>query len=154
MLKKIKLNTVVSGGFIAFACFMLYYAFKLKYWSSKYAPGPGFIPRWAGGALLILSIIAFIQSFRDEGITLDEILPKERTYRINLYVCWVGLIFFLLFTKTLGFVTTGSILLVALFSRGTKWRIAIPAGIAVTLVFFFIFKVLLQVQVPVNAFGF
>ena len=154
MLKKIKLNTAVSGGFILFSLFMLYHAFNLKFWSSKYAPGPGFIPRWAGGALLVLSIIAFIQSFKEDSITLDQVLPKERSYRVNLYVCWIGLIFFLLFTKTLGFVTTGSILLIALFSRGTKWKVAIPAGIGVTLVFFFIFKELLQVQVPVNAFGF
>lgn len=154
MLKKIKLNTVVSGGFIAFSVFMLYHAFQLKYWSSKYAPGPGFIPRWAGGALLILSIIAFISSFKEEGISLADVLPKEKSYRINLYVCWIGLIVFLLLTKKVGFVITGSALLVALFSRGTKWKIAIPAGIAVTVVFFLIFKVLLQVQVPTNMFGF
>ena len=154
MLKKIKLNTVVCGGFIAISTFMVYHAFKLKYWSSKYAPGPGFIPRWAGIALLVLSIIAFINSFKEDGVTLDEVLPKEKQYRVNLFVCWGGLIFFLLFTKILGFVITGSVLLIALFSRGTKWKIAIPAGIAVTVVFFLIFKVLLQVQVPVNSIGF
>jgi len=153
VIKKIKVSTVVCGGFIAFSAFFLYEASKLEYWSSKYAPGPGFIPRWAGGAMLVLSIIAFIQSLREDGVTLSEALPSDRKRRINLYVCWLGLIFFLLFVEKLGFVIAGSLLLTALFSRGVRWYKAAIIGTAVTLCFFFIFKSLLQVQVPTNVFG-
>ena len=154
MLKKLKLSTVVCGCFVAFSAWYLYIAMGLKYWSSKYAPGPGFIPRWIGGLLLVLSVIALIQSFKRDGITMDKVLPKDKTARTNLFVCWGGLIFFMCFVKLLGFVTAGSILMIALFQRGTgKWKYAIPFGIIAALVCFFIFKVLLQVQVPVNKFG-
>ena len=151
MLKKLKLTTLVCGCFVLFSAWYVYIAMGLKYWSGKYAPGPGFIPRWIGGLLLVLSIIAFVQSLKRDGITMDKVLPKDKTARTNLFVCWGGLVFFLCFVKLLGFVTAGSLLMIALFQRGTgKWKYAVPLGIALTLICFFIFKVLLQVQVPVN----
>lgn len=126
---------------------------KLKYWSNRYAPGPGFIPRWVSGIMIVLSIIALIGSFKKDGITLDKVLPKDRKSRINLYVCWLGLIFFLVFIKKLGFTITSIILLSALFSRGTKWSRAIILGTIVSVCAFVIFKIVLQVQIPVNQFG-
>ncbi|NLG37284.1 MAG: tripartite tricarboxylate transporter TctB family protein, partial [Clostridiales bacterium] len=121
-IKKIKLGTVIAGMFMLVSAFMLIIAFNLRYWSSKYAPGPGFIPRWASGLMLILSIVAFVQSFKEkDGVTLADVLPKDRTSRINLYLCVGGLIFFLAAVRWLGFIPTSSILLAVLFSRGTKW---------------------------------
>lgn len=150
---KIKLSTIVCGAFIILSLLYFLEGMSMRYWSSQYAPGPGFIPRWIGGIMIVLSIIAFIQSFRREGITLGEILPKEKTLRINLLVCVAGLFFYLFFVETLGFVVTGSVLMIALFSRGTSWKRAIPLGILIAVICFFIFRVLLQVQVPVNQFG-
>ncbi len=152
-MKKIKLNTVICGIFLLLAVGYFAIGMGLRYWSNQYAPGPGFIPRWVGGAMIVLSLIAFIQSFKQEGITLDEVLPKDKKCRINLYVTWGSLIFFLVFVKKIGFMITGSIVLSALFSRGTPIKKAIPLAIIVTLVCFLVFKVLLQVQVPTNRFG-
>lgn len=152
-MKKVKLNTIISLCFMLFSAFYLYNAMHLKLWSSKYAPGPGFIPRWVSGFMFVLSVIAFVQSLKEDGITLDKVLPADRTSRINLYVCWGGLIFFLLFVKNIGFIVTSGILLAALFSRGTKWPKAILLSIIVSLCCFVIFKVVLQVQIPTNQFG-
>jgi putative tricarboxylic transport membrane protein len=126
---------------------------QLKLWSNRYAPGPGFIPRWVSGIMIILSIIALIESFKKDGITLDKVLPKNRTSRMNLYVCWVGLVLFLAFVKKLGFTISSIILLSALFSRGTKWSQALILGSIVSVFAFVIFKIVLQVQIPVNQFG-
>ena len=153
MLKKIKLDTVFCGIFILLSAFIVFQATKLKYWSRQYAPGPGFIPLWVGGLLLVLSTIAFIQSFRGDGITLDRILPSERTSRINLYVCWGALVFFLVFVKPLGFTITSIVVLSAVLSRGTKPVRAVIVSVLVTLVCFVVFKLVLQVQIPVNIFG-
>lgn len=154
MLKKIKLDTVICSCLLAFGVFFFYHATTLAYWSNRYAPGPGFIPRWTGGFLIFLSLIALIQSLKENGITLDRILPEIRSSRINLYVCWGGLLFFVLFVDILGFVTSSTILLTALFSRGTSFKKAALFGFSVTLFFFFIFKIVLQVQIPTNIFGF
>ena len=152
-MKKIKLNTLICFCFMLFSLFYFYNAMQLKLWSSKYAPGPGFIPRWVSGFMFVLSVIAFVQSLKEDGITLERVLPANRTSRINLYVCWGGLIFFLIFVKKLGFVITSGVLLSALFSRGTKWPKAILLSIIVSLCCFVVFKIVLQVQIPTNQFG-
>jgi hypothetical protein len=154
LLTKIKLSTVLCGGFILVSLIYFNTAMHLVYWSNKYAPGAGFVPRWASGAMLILSIVAFIQSFKEKGIALVDVLPPERVGQINLYVCWGGLLFFLFTVRKIGFVIAAWILLTSLFSRGTSWKKAVLFGFVVTMCCFFIFKVLLQVQVPVNKFGF
>ena len=150
---KIKLTTVVCGAFVLASLFYFLEGMSMWYWSSQYAPGPGFIPRWIGGIMVVLSIISFIQYFKREGATLDQILPKDKGSRINLLICVAGLIFYLFFVEILGFVVTGSVLMIALFSRGTSWKRAVPLGILVAVICFVIFRVLLQVQVPVNRFG-
>jgi hypothetical protein len=153
MLNKIKLNTVVCALFLVFALFYFYIAMGLKYWSGAYAPGPGFIPRWAGGAMVILAAIALKNSFKEKGPVLSEILPKERSRRINLFVCWGALLFLLLFVQKLGFLVTASIALTAMLSRGTNWLKAALIGVSLSLICFIVFKVLLQMQIPVNQFG-
>ena len=154
MLSKIKLNTVVCAIFLGFSIFYFWVAMGLRYWGPHYAPGPGFIPRWVSGAAIVLSLFAFINSFKEEGIVLSDILPKGRAGKINLFVCWGALLFLLFFTTTLGFVVTASIALTAMLSRGTSLPKAALIGVSLTLICFFIFRVLLQMQIPVNQFGF
>lgn len=154
MLNKIKLNTVVCAVFLGFALFYFYVGLGLKYWSGVYAPGPGFIPRWTSGAMAVLSAIALINSFREEGRVLSDVLPKDRAGKINLFVCWGALLFLLLFVEKLGFVVTASIALTAMFSRGTKLPKAALIGVSISLICFVIFKVLFSMQIPVNQFGF
>lgn len=153
MFKKIKLNTVISFCFILFSAFYFYNAMHLKLWSSKYAPGPGFIPRWVSGFMFVLAVISFVKSFKEDGITLDKVLPEELTSRVNLLVCWGGLVFFLIFVKKIGFIGTSVILLAALYSRGTKLPKAILVSVIVSLCCFLIFKIVLQVQIPTNQYG-
>lgn len=154
MLDKIKLNTVVCALFLGFALFYFSVAMGLKYWSSVYAPGPGFIPRWSSGAMVVLSAFALVNSFREKGPVLSEILPKERSSKINLFVCWGALLFLLFFVTKLGFIVTASVALTAMLSRGTNWIKAALIGVSLSVICFFIFRVLLQMQIPVNQFGF
>lgn len=154
ILNKVKLNTVVCIFFIIFASSYFYIAMGLKYWSGAYAPGPGFIPRWSSGAMVVFSVYALIKSFKGGGPVLSEVLPKDRTGRINLFVCWGALLFIVFFVEKLGFVLTASISLTAMFSRGSSWLKAALIGVSITLIGFFVFRVLLQMSIPVNQFGF
>ena len=154
MLNKIKLGTAISGFFLVLSLGYFMIAMGLKYWSATYAPGPGFIPRWTSGALVLLSIFTLIKSLKEKGPDLSEVLPKDRKGRINLFVCWGALLFLLFFVEKLGFVLTGSIALTAMFSRGVSWQKAVLFGVSFTLICFFIFRVLLQMSIPVNQFGF
>lgn len=153
LLDKIKLSTVVCAILFGFALFYFCVAMGLRYWGTAFAPGSGFIPRWTSGAMMILTAFAFIKSFKEDGPTLRDILPKERSSRINLFVCWGALLFLLFFVTKLGFIVTASIALTAMLSRGTSWLKAALIGITLTLICFFVFRFLLQMQIPVNKFG-
>jgi len=153
-ISKIKISTVVSAVFLVFALFYFFVAMGLKYWGSVFAPGPGFIPRWTSGAMALLSAFTLVKSFKDESPTLDQILPQERSSKINLFVCWASLLFLLFFVNILGFVVTASIALAAMLSRGTGWLKSALIAVSFTLICFFVFRVLLKMQIPVNQFGF
>ena len=154
MLDKIKLSTVVGAAFFGYALFYFYISLGLQYWSGIFAPGPGFIPRWTSGFMVVLSAFAVINSFKEDGPLLSEALPKERTGKINLFVSWGVLFFILFFVEELGFLVTASIALTVMFSRGTSWPKAALFGVIFSLCCFVVFKVLLQMQIPVNQFGF
>lgn len=148
---KLKFSTVVSIALILFSSAYFIQSLQYEYWYG-YGPGAGFMPRWSSGFMLGLSIICLIQSIKEDGIKLSEFLPKG-VGRVNLLITWLGLICFALFAKKLGLIVTSIILLTILFNRGTKLRRAFILAVIVSLCCFVLFKIILQVPVPVNKFG-
>ncbi|MDF2524154.1 MAG: tripartite tricarboxylate transporter family receptor [Clostridiales bacterium] len=153
MIKNLKLSTFMCGCFAVFSSVFFVQSLSYSYWNKQFAPGAGFIPRWVSGILIILSVIAFIQSLKEDGLRLSEALPKGK-YKFNTLMCWSILLLFAFFAEKLGLVLTGTAMLTILFKMGFKWPKAIVLGLGVSLVCFFVFKILLQVDVPVNQFGF
>lgn len=147
----LKISTLVSFAMAVFAGAYLVASFGYQYWAG-YGPGAGFMPRWCSGALLALSLVAFFQSFRQEGMKVSELFPSKVAVT-NLLVTWGALVFFVVFCKLLGFVITTTLMLFALFTRGMKWKPALIWSIAVAIICFLLFKSVLMVQVPVNQFG-
>ena len=153
MLNKIKLNTVVSVIFVLLGLAYFSVALGLRYWSKSFAPGPGFIPRWTSGGMVLFSLFALKNSFKSKGPVLSEVLPDNKQGKVNLFITWGALLFLLFFVERLGFVLTASVALTAMLSRGTTWWKAALIGVTLTLIFFYIFRVLLQMPIPVNQFG-
>lgn len=151
-IRKIKFSTLVCLIFVLFSGAYLLESFNYTYWLN-YTPGAGFMPRWVGALMMGISIICLVQSFRGDGITVSEVLPKG-SGRINLFIVWAVMIFFILFAKVLGFVVTSTAVLAALFSRGYKWPKAIFLGVLVSVICYVLFKVLLGVPIPTNKLGF
>lgn len=146
-----KVSTAVSLLLVVFSGAFLAASFGYQYWAG-YGPGAGFMPRWSSGALLILSIVSLIQSFKQPGIKISELFPSNVAVK-NLLITWGALLFFIVFCKLLGFVITTTIMLFALFTRGMKWKKALICSVVVAVVCFVLFKMVLMVQVPVNMFG-
>ena len=146
-----KVSTAVSRLLVVFSGACLAASFGYQYWAG-YGPGAGFMPRWSSGALLILSIVSLIQSFKQPGMKLSELFPSSDAVK-NLLITWGALLFFIVFCKILGFVITSTIMLFALFTRGMKWKTALICSVVVAVVCFVLFKMVLMVQVPVNVFG-
>ncbi len=150
-ISKIKFTTVLCLALILFSAFFLVQSMQLKYWQG-YGPGAGFVPLWCSGITLGLSIISFIQSFKRDGIKLSEVFPAG-IGRKNIIITWLSLVFFVVFAKILGFIATSVIMLTVLFNRSLKLNKAIISSVILAVCCFVLFKLILQVPVPVNKFG-
>lgn len=151
-LNNVNLSTLVSLVLVIFSAFYFYQSFEYDYWYG-YGPGAGFTPRWTSSIMLILCIIAFVQSFKEDGIKVVDTLPKGEGW-INIFIAIISMIFFVLFAKKIGFIITSTIMLTVLFGRSQKWYKAFIFGLVLTLICFYIFKILLKVPVPVNRLGY
>ena len=149
--RDLKVTTVVSLALAIFAGVFFAASMRYGYWAG-YGPGAGFVPRWSSGIMLVLSLISLFQSFKQPGMKISEVFPSKIAAK-NLLITWGSLIFFVLFCKTLGFVIATTLMLTALFSRGMSIKKSFVCSLVVAVICFFLFKMVLMVQVPVNQFG-
>jgi putative tricarboxylic transport membrane protein len=137
--------------FILFSLVMLWQSFTLDYYTSL-GPGPGFLPLWVSILLLILSILYFWLSVKKEVILFSQIMPKGKVLTKNISVLGSVILFMVLVNFT-GFVVAGTLMLMVILVQDFKWYKGLAISLAVSIIVFFIFKTLLDVPLPVNAFG-
>ena len=136
---------------LLFASVILYQSFSLDYYTPL-GPGPGFFPRWLSGLLIFLTLIYLVDSVRQEGILLAELLPGGKPQQaIISTVC--GLLLFPVVVEYLGFVASSSILMFIMFIRDFKWYKALGISVSISVLLFVVFQTLLGVSLPVNDFG-
>ena len=138
--------------FLAFSGTLFWQALSYDYYSTI-GPGPGLLPMWLSGTLILLSVAYMIDSVRNDPIDLKSMLPRGKGLR-KVLALFVALALFLTVVKYLGYVIASSVMLFILFAFEYKWYWAGSISLAVTLVVFYVFKSLLNVPLPVNTFGF
>lgn len=148
---KNNLGVYISAFFLLFSGILFWKALDLNYYGA-YGPGPGLLPIWANGILIILSLISLVFCYRKSDILLSEVLPKGRGLG-NVLACIGALVLFMLVVDYTGFVAGSILMLFPLFSRGYKWHWSLGLSVGVTLLLFWTFGLILQVPLPVNEFG-
>ncbi|MGQ7280703.1 tripartite tricarboxylate transporter TctB family protein [Brevibacillus thermoruber] len=114
-------------------------------------PGPGFLPLWISGIMFILSIFYIWESVKDKDGT-GEPMPRGAALKSVLFVL-VILVLYLILMPILGFIAASALFLFTLFVRHYKWHISIGAAVLVTLVLFWLFGSVLNVDLPESTFG-
>ena len=151
-IKKVQLSTVVSLVLFLFSAVFFFQSFQYEYWTA-YSPGGGFVPLWVSGISTVLCAFCVYKSLREDGLLFKDVFPRG-VARKNLFICWACLLFFIVFISILGFLLTSVVMLSILFSLGTKDRVRpIVYGIITTVASYVVFKVLLQVPLPVGLLG-
>ncbi|MFC7686641.1 tripartite tricarboxylate transporter TctB family protein [Ureibacillus sp. GCM10028918] len=145
------LNIYVALLLLIISGIIYWQSLSLPYYSA-YGPGPGFLPRWTSGIIIILLIICFIQSIHKDFISIVDAMPKGEGL-INVLVSFVAVIVFIIIIPYVGFNVSSVIMLTLLFSRGFKLYKAVGLSFVVTFIVFFIFGTLLGVPLPVNEYG-
>jgi len=145
-------NKGVWAG-IVFALFALTFFFlSLEFpYSSPLGPGPGFLPLWISGLMLVLSVFYIAESIKSKEEA-GEPMPRGAGLRGVLFVV-LSLICYLILIPILGFLAASVLFLFTLFVRETKWYSSLGAALAVSFSLVWLFGSVLKVDLPSGIFG-
>ncbi|MFC0272366.1 tripartite tricarboxylate transporter TctB family protein [Metabacillus herbersteinensis] len=144
-------GALISILFLIFSVIIFIQASSLEY-SSEYGPGPGFLPSWTSGIMIILSIVYFFISLKKELIYLKGILPN-REGLFNVLISIGALTLYIIVTPYLGFTISSALMLFSLFSLGYKWYWSLGMSACLSLLVFWVFGNLLGIPLPLNEYG-
>ncbi len=120
------------------------------------SPGPGFMPLLASIAISVFALAALVQGTfrRREGKLWTPVL-KGFSWRKSFFVFGALIAYSLLFSS-LGFILCTFLFLVIMFRviKPMSWIWVIPASIITSLIFYGVFGVWLQAQLPKGPWGF
>ncbi|HWR41918.1 tripartite tricarboxylate transporter TctB family protein [Sporomusa sp.] len=136
---------------LAYSLTLLFQSLSLDYYN-QLGPGPGFLPLWLSGTLVIVTLCYLWDSIKGEVISIGEIFPRGDTL-IDIVSMLGGLCFFALVVEYVGFTLSGSLLVFIMTVLKYKWYYALPTAIIVAFSIFIIFQILLGVPLPVNEYG-
>ena len=118
-------------------------------------PGSGFISFWSGIILGMLTLMMLIQDiWFNKANRAEE--KKEKTHWKAVILALAALFICILIFERLGFIISTTLFVGFLFKCIEKkgWFITILASLLMTLASYYIFKVLLQAELPKGIFGF
>ena len=126
-------------------------SFDFDYYTN-FGPGPGLLPMWLSGGLIILSILYILESMKKGGIKLRDILPKGRPLG-GILTTLAVVPLFMLIVNTTGFVIACILVLFFTLRREYKWYWGLGISVFTSVILFYVFQTLLGVPLPVNSFG-
>ena len=124
--------------------------------SATFGPGAGFLPFWLGALLALLSFLLVVNAFRQPAVSgAKPIFPSGRTL-LRLGAVIAGLTVYILALETLGFLVCTGLLTAYLlgFVEREKWYMTVLVAVLNSAGLYFVFQVLLGVNLPANRFGF
>ena len=152
-MKKTKITFAsVALFWVALGILLCYGATRLGVGSAT-EPGSGFIFFWSGLILVVLSLIAFAESWRHG----EEVIPGTGAlhWRKIAFVL-VALLLYALLLERLGFVSTTFLLLSFLLGliEDIQWGKSLAVAGAAALGTYAIFELWLKIRLPHGTFGF
>ena len=138
-------------GFLIFGIIIFSQSLKLEYYT-KLGPGPGFFPLWLSGALILVTLLYFWESYQKDIISVADVLPEKEAW-FNILIAVASLIFFALTLNDLGFILSGSLMFFFMLFRAYKWYSALIISVITNIILFVVFNTLLSVTLPTNMFG-
>jgi putative tricarboxylic transport membrane protein len=135
---------------LVFAAGFLWEASRYPF-GSVGSPGPGFLPVTLGTAFAVLSLVLLIRP----GLPPEDVLPPDRAAALRIGITIVAITLSILLLDRLGFLVTGTLLMLAmlLFLDRRPIRAVLLAPVSTFLVYA-VFKVWLRVPLPAGLLSF
>jgi putative tricarboxylic transport membrane protein len=117
-------------------------------------PGPGFFPFWLGIFLILVTVALIIHHRRTNPKEPAQALWKGRQWNKIVYLLG-ALLLYAFFLEFLGYLIATFSLMFFLFRSVEKqnWPVVILGSVSSSLITYLLFKVLLQVQLPMGLWG-
>ncbi len=136
-------------GVFFFALTFLLLSLEFSY-TGPAGPGPGFMPLWISGFMLILSFFYILESVKDKDGA-GEPLPRGAALK-NVLLILLCLVLYLVLLPILGFLAASVLFLFTLFVRRIKWYTSIGTAVIVPFFLFWLFGSVLHVDLPAGIF--
>lgn len=145
------IEVYVSAFFLLVGSVFFYQAAGMEY-AGEYGPGPGLLPLWITGLLIVLATLNLVMSLKRNDTHFRDLMPKGSNL-INLLTCAGSFILFTVMVQLAGFIVSSVTMLFVLFLRGYDWKWGLGLSIVVTAGIFVVFGSVLGIPLPVNQFG-
>lgn len=119
----------------------------------KYGPGPGLLPMWIFGLLMLLSLGFIVDSVKQKVSSIKDLLPKGNGLKQVISI-FVSVTIFIIAAPHTGFSIASVFMLVILLAPAYKWYLNLCISVLTTAIIFYVFDKLLSVPLPVNSMGF
>jgi hypothetical protein len=118
---------------------------------SDTAPGPGFLPRWISGFLIVCAVIYTAKTLITPG-NVKIVDNKKGLKKIaNLFL---SVIIFAILLTTAGFTIACALMLFMLLRLELKWYTSLITAVITSVLLFVVFYYWLKLPFPINSFGF
>ena len=141
---------------LIFSGFVIEESWRMPQQSATFGPGVGFLPFWLGILMATLSILLIVTAWRrTTDSTKKTILPRRQAL-IAIVLVLTGLAVYILLLELLGFLVDTMLFTAFLLSvvMREKWKMTLLIALITSVGLYVIFRVLLEVNLPKNMFGF
>lgn len=142
----------LSGGIFVLVFSLIFFFYSLEYpYTSELGPGPGMLPVWLAGILVILAIMYLYSVFKgkDSADTApDKAAQKEMAFILGSMSLYVFLL------PILGFNLSSILFLFVFLRKGYNWYISLGISVFTSVFLYLLFTEGFATPMPVNIFGF
>ncbi|MFZ7104059.1 MAG: tripartite tricarboxylate transporter TctB family protein [Peptococcaceae bacterium] len=149
-----KADQITGSILLALSVYIMKSAASLVLWNEG-APGPGFVPFWVGIFLAICSVVLIMTTLGKKYQQQDRIFSKEGFQYLTV-VCGSAIVAGLI-VNVVGMVLAMGLMagvLVTVLSEERKIITSLGTVVVLPMVFYLIFKIALDVPLPMGIFGF
>lgn len=151
-----KADKIIGLIILAFAGLVIVESMRMPQEGGNFEPGIRFLPFWLGVIMAVLAALLTANAWRKPAEEAVRRLWPNRQALISIVLLLAGLAAYIALLETLGFLVDTLLFnafLIGVVMRAT-WRMTLSVALGSSVALYVIFKVLLEVPLPKNLFGF
>jgi putative tricarboxylic transport membrane protein len=151
-----KADRIIGLIMLVFACVVIAESMRMPQEGGNFEPGIRFLPFWLGVLMAVLSVLLMVSAWRKSAGGAAKRLMPNRQALISIVLLVAGLGVYITLLETLGFLIDTLLFntfLMAVVMRA-HWKMALSVAVGSSLALYVLFRILLEVPLPINMFGF